>query len=80
MAKPLIISIVIVLVCALENISHYFGFCFHGWMSHIIAGLSAFGFSIILYLTNIIHWLNPKQKHTNPHRCKHKHFHTEEKP
>jgi mannose/fructose/N-acetylgalactosamine-specific phosphotransferase system component IIC len=78
MIKTVLIAIGIGLVCALENIGHYFGFCFHGYMANLIGGLSVFGFTIVMFLNNIIGWLNTKRKHNKPHRCNHEHHHAEE--
>lgn len=78
MIKTVLIAIGIGLVCALENIGHYFGFCFHGWTANLVGGLSMFGVTLVAYLNNYLEWLNLKLKHIKPHRCNHEHHHKEE--
>jgi len=74
--KKLIIAIGILIVCGLENIGHYFGFCFHGWTATILGSLGVFG--IGLYSNSAIVWLNMKRKGDHSHKCDHEQNHVEE--
>lgn len=79
MIKPALIAIGIAIVCTLENIGHYFGFCFHGMLSSIIGCISVGLMGTVLYFKQFQIWLNSRSKDKQPHRCKdHDHAHTHE--
>ena len=73
MIKAALMTLVIFVVCTLENIGHYFGFCFHGLMTQIVGGIVAFGFGLAMYFTNIKIWLNTRTNNRRKHMCKDHH-------
>ncbi len=76
--KKLIIAVGILIVCSLENIGHYFGFCFHGWMAIFFGSLGVFGVGVSLHFNNIVAWLNLKSQGDHQHKCDHESNHGEE--
>ena len=70
MIKPVLISLGVLILCGLENIGHYFGFCFHGWMSTVIGCLGVFGLSFSLYLKQFQAWLTDRNSKQPQHTCK----------
>lgn len=77
MLKGSAIAIGIIIVCTLENISHLFGFCFHGVLSSMIGVLSVCGLGLVLYLKQFKLWLDSRDPTRKPHKCK-DHNHKEE--
>lgn len=72
MIKKALLAIIILIVCFMENISHLFGFCFHGLMSQGIAALAGGTVALGLYFRNIQMWLNTRTDE-HPHQCKDHH-------
>ena len=71
MIKKAIVGGLIIIVCFLENIGHYFGLCFHGFMAQIVGCLAAGGFAIGIYFKDIQIWLSSrKYGDRQPHKCK----------
>jgi len=74
MIKGALTVILIFIICSLENIGHYFGFCFHGMLSTMFGCLGAFGITIGVYLKDIQLWLSTrKYGKRRPHMCKDHH-------
>jgi hypothetical protein len=72
MIKAFFTTLIILLVCLLENIGHYFGFCFHGWMANIIGSISGIMMGLAVYSTDIQIWLKSRNYYGKgkPHVCK----------
>ena len=74
MIKKAMVGLLIIIVCFLENIGHFFGFCFHGFMAQIVGCIAAFGFGIGIYFKDIKIWLTSRDKYGyKSHKCKHHH-------
>jgi uncharacterized membrane protein YgaE (UPF0421/DUF939 family) len=74
MIKAFFMAAIIFVVCILENIGHYFGFCMHGWMANIIGSISGAAMGFALYSREISIWLTSKEwGKRKPHKCKHHH-------
>lgn len=74
MIKAFLTTLAILLVCSLENISHYFGFCFHGWMANIIGSFSAIAMGLAVYSMDIKIWLKSRNYGLRKsHKCKDHH-------
>ena len=79
MIKASILAVGIFVVCMLENIGHYFGFCFHGWLANIVGCLGiAIGASAI-YFKDFERWLTTRgNQHSwfqRKHKCNHEKHH-----
>lgn len=74
MIKAFLTTLMILFVCFLENIGHYFGFCFHGWMANIIGSFSAIAMGLAVYSMDIKIWLKSRNYgKRKPHVCKDHH-------
>lgn len=78
MIRAALTSIVILVVCFMENIGHYFGVCFHGLLSQLVTWLAAGGLCFAMYFKNIQLWLNTRPNRPQ-HKCKdHHHINKED--
>jgi hypothetical protein len=81
MVKAFFTALLIFAVCFLENIGHYFGFCFHGWMANIIGSFSAIAMGLAVYSMDIKIWLKSRNiGKRKPHMCKDHHHIIPEEP
>jgi hypothetical protein len=81
MVKAFFTTLLIFAVCCLENIGHYFGFCFHGWMANIIGSFSAIVMGLAVYSMDIKIWLKSRNYgKRKPHVCKDHHHVIPEEP
>ena len=81
MIKAFFTTLLILAVCCLENIGHYFGFCFHGWMANIIGSFSAIVMGLAVYSMDIKIWLKSRNYgKRKPHVCKDHHHIIPEEP
>jgi hypothetical protein len=72
--KAIFMAVIIFVVCILENIGHYFGFCMHGWMANVVGSLSGAAMGLALYSREINIWLmSRKYGKRKPHKCKDHH-------
>ncbi len=69
MIKTTLITIGVLIVCGLETLGHYFGFCFHGWLSLMMGGISTHVNGILLYMSQFKIWLGSRETKTR-HKCK----------
>lgn len=74
MTKGFFTTLLILVICSLENIGHYFGFCFHGIMANVIGSIGVFAVTFGLYAKDIKIWLETrKYGKRKPHICKDHH-------
>ena len=80
MIKGALLAAGILVVCTLENIGHYFGICFHGYLANIVGWIAVGGFAIAAYIKDFEGWLITMGNwhHKHKHKCNHHKHHKEE--